>query len=41
MGRLVIDMRDKTKEEIEKKAKKLNKTLKAFVLEALGIKDDK
>ena len=39
MSKLLIDIKEKTKAEIVKKAKKMGLTLKAMVLLALGIDD--
>lgn len=40
MARLVLDIKEATKAEIEKQANKSDKTLKDFVLGKIGIKDE-
>jgi hypothetical protein len=40
MGKILIDVKDKTKAELERRAKAKKMTIKAFVLAALGLKDE-
>lgn len=40
MAKLSVDMHDKTKEQIDRMAKKEGITIKELVLSALGLKDE-
>lgn len=40
MAKLLIDVKDKTKDTIVRRAKQSGKSIKAYVLDLIGIKDE-